>query len=248
VFGAAILDGRTKGFCSPMKAVIISDIHGNLEALEAVAEPWDELWVLGDLVDYGPNPSEVVEFVRRNATVVVRGNHDNAIGHGVDPRCSGPFQEMARAMQAYTESVLSDAQKAFLRELPLTARRTVNGQRVFLCHAAPSEPLFRYLPPGSPEWPAELSQVDADVLLVGHTHLPFQAAVGGCRLVNPGSVGQPKHGAPEICYAVWEDGHILPKTSPYRAAVTTSKVLALPIDERVARQLAAVLMRGASLP
>ncbi|MFB3779550.1 MAG: metallophosphoesterase [Bryobacteraceae bacterium] len=231
-----------------MKIVIVSDIHGNLEALEAleaIAGPWDELWVLGDLVNYGPNPSEVVDFVRRNAAVAVRGNHDHAIGYGADPRCSAPFREMAREMQYYTESVLNGVQKAFLRELPVAARRTVDGHRFFLCHAVPSEPLFRYLPPGSPDWPIEAERAAADILLVGHTHLPSQAAVGGCQVVNPGSAGQPKHGCPEACYAIWEDGRFLLKSSPYRAEVTAGKVLALPIDERIAGELADVLLRGA---
>ncbi len=231
-----------------MKIVIISDIHGNQETLDTIPELWDELWVLGDLVNYGPNPSEVIEFVRQNATVVVRGNHDNAIGYGVDPQCSAPFRDMARAMQAYTDSVLSDSQKAYLRGLPVTARRTVDNQRVFLCHAVPSGPLFRYLPPRSPEWTLETAQADADVLLVGHTHLPFQETVGGCQIVNPGSTGQPKHGAPEACYAVWEDGRFLLKSSPYRADVTAGKLLALPVDQRIVGQLADVLIHGASAP
>ena len=229
-----------------MRIAIISDIHGNLEALEAITEPWDELWVLGDLVNYGPNPSEIVDYIRRNATVVVRGNHDHAIGYGVDPRCSAPFREMARAMQAYSESVLSDEQKAFLRELPLTADRTVAGRRFFLCHAVPSDPLYRYCPQGAPGWAMEASGVDADVILVGHTHLPFQATLDGCQIVNPGSVGQPKHGLPEACYAIWEDGQFLLKSQPYDTAETVGKVLSLPVGKPIANQLAGVLTRGAS--
>ncbi len=229
-----------------MKIAILSDIHGNLEALQAITAPWDELWVLGDLVNYGPNPCEVVDFIRRNATVVVRGNHDHAVGYGVDPQCSAPFRAMARAMQAYSESVLSDEQKAFLRELPLTAERTVEGRRFFLCHAVPSDPLYRYCPPKSPTWAMEASRVDTDVILVGHTHLPFQATLGGRQIVNPGSVGQPKHGFPQACYAVWEDGQFLLKSRPFDTAETVRKVLSLPISEPVARQLADVLTRGAS--
>ena len=229
-----------------MKIAIISDIHGNLEALQAINEPWDELWVLGDLVNYGPNPSEVVDFVRRNATVVVRGNHDHAIGYGVDPQCSAPFRSMAQAMQVYTESILSDEQKAFLRELPLTADRTVEGRRFFLCHAVPSDPLYRYCPPESPAWAMEAGRVDADVIMVGHTHLPFQATLGGRQVVNPGSVGQPKHGFPQACYAAWEDGQFLLKSRSYDTAETVRKLLALPISKPIARQLADVLTRGAS--
>lgn len=227
-----------------MKILILSDLHGNLEALEAIRESWDELWVLGDLVNYGPNPSEVIDFVRRSAALTVRGNHDHAIGYGVDPRCSEPFREMARVMQTYTESVLSDADKAFLRALPVIARRTVDGRRFCLCHAAPSDPLFRYLPPDSPEWPAELEGAGADVLLAGHTHLPFQTDVGGRLIVNPGSAGQPKHGAPHACYAVWEDGRFRLESRPYRAGATAGKLRSLPVGEPVASRLADVLLHG----
>jgi len=227
-----------------VKIAIFSDIHGNLEALQSVAEAWDELWVLGDLVNYGPNPAEVVDFVRQNAAVVVRGNHDHAVGASEDPRCSSAFREMARAMQVYTESVLSDEQKAYLRQLPLSAQMEADGRRFFLCHAAPSDPLFRYGPTEAAFWTPETAAVTADILLVGHTHLPFMMDLGAKRIVNPGSVGQPKHGAPEACYAVWEDGVITLKSCPYPVEETVRKVLALPIDMRIRRQLAAVLATG----
>src|ERR1035441_1232000 len=122
-----------------MKLRIVSDIHANLEALQAVlAESHDELWVLGDLVNYGPNPSEVVDLVCRNASVMVQGNHDYAVGGGSDPQCSSAFREMARAMQNYTEPLLNADQRALLRSLPRPAAGTVDGYRFFLCHAAPS--------------------------------------------------------------------------------------------------------------
>ena len=83
-----------------MKLLIVSDIHANLEALQTVlAESHDELWVLGDLVNYGPNPSEVVDLIRLNASLIVQGNHDYAVGTASDPQCSSAFREMARAMQ-----------------------------------------------------------------------------------------------------------------------------------------------------
>ncbi len=228
-----------------MKIAIFSDIHGNLEALKSVAEPWDELWVLGDLVNYGPNPAEVVDFVQQNAAVVVRGNHDHAVGAGEDPRCSPAFREMAQAMQSYTESVLSHEQKVYLRGLPRSAQMEAGGQRFFLCHATPSDPLFKYGPAKPAFWAPETAAVSADVLLVGHTHLPFVMDLGAKRILNPGSVGQPKHGAPEACYAVWEDGAITLKSYRYPVAETVRKVIALPIDIRIRRELAGVLESGA---
>lgn len=94
-----------------MKIVIISDIHANMEALEALPTLGDRLWVLGDLVNYGPDPAAVVEWVRKRAAVVVRGNHDHAVATGEDPRCSAPFREMSSAMLAYTRASLRDDQR-----------------------------------------------------------------------------------------------------------------------------------------
>ena len=228
-----------------MKLLIVSDIHANVEALQAVlAESHDELWVLGDLVNYGPDPGEVVDFVRRNAALVVCGNHDHAIGAGADPQCSPAFREMAQIMQAYTDSVLSDEQKAYLRHLPATAQREVDGKRFFLCHATPSDPLFSYGPSEPTFWAREMAAVNANVLLVGHTHLPFILDLGTKRVANPGSVGQPKHGRCEACYAVWEDGHIALKSQPYDVAATVGRLLGLPIDDSIRRQLADVLRTG----
>src|ERR1035441_7738799 len=140
-----------------MKILIVSDIHANLEALQAVlAESHDELWVLGDLVNYGPNPCEVVELIRSHASLVVQGNHDYAIGNGSDPRCSIAFREMARAIGEYTEPLLNADQKAFLCSLPPTAARTIDGSRFFLCHATPTEPLFKYCPDDPARWAPEV--------------------------------------------------------------------------------------------
>jgi putative phosphoesterase len=228
-----------------LKIAILSDLHGNLEALRAIAGPFDELWVLGDLVNYGPDPGLVVDWVRANATVVVSGNHDHAAGSGVDPRCSAPFREMARQMQVYTESVLDEQQKAYLRGLPLTARREAGGARFFMCHAAPSDPLFEYAPPTlTALWTQEAAAVDAEILLVGHTHLPFVLHVGGRRVVNPGSVGQAKHGRARACYAVWEDGLITFREEVYDVEATVGKLLALPVGEDIRLGLAEVLRTG----
>jgi putative phosphoesterase len=236
------LEARRGG--TSLKIAIVSDIHGNLEALNAVCDSFDELWVLGDLVNYGPDPVAVVDFVQRNATVVVCGNHDHAIGAGVDSRCSPAFREMAQTMQTYTESVLSDEQKAYLRQLPLTAQREADGKRFFLCHAAPSDPLFKYSSAEAAFWTPELSGVNADVILVGHTHLPFILDLDTQHVVNPGSVGQPKHGRCEACYAVWEDGRMTLKSQPYDVDTTIGRLLDLPIDGGIRRQLADVLRNG----
>ena len=227
-----------------MKLVIISDIHGNFDALDALAETYDELWVLGDLVNYGPEPSPVVDFVKSKAAVAVRGNHDHAIGHGEDPRCSPLYREMAEATGRITDSVLSFGQKHFLRGLPLTLEIQRGNTRFYLCHAIPSDPLFGYCEAESHRWIQELENLPADIVLTGHTHVPVIRTVGNRTLVNPGSIGQPKTGKPDACYAVWEDGNIELRSYPYDVWKTISKIQKLLIPVHVRDELAANLSTG----
>ncbi|MGC8793204.1 MAG: metallophosphoesterase family protein [Bryobacteraceae bacterium] len=227
-----------------MRILIVSDLHANLEALTVIREECDELWVLGDLVDYGAEPAAVIDIVRQRASLVVRGNHDHAVAFDADPRCSPAFREMAEQTRQYTIAVLDEERKRYLCELPLTAVREIAGVRFHLSHALPSEPLYPYCGPDSERWEREIARIQADIVLTGHTHLPFARHLGGRWVVNPGSVGQPKHGRPEACYAVWEDGRIELRSVNYDLEAAVARVRALPVDERVREQLARVLREG----
>jgi putative phosphoesterase len=226
-----------------MKIAIISDIHGNLEALTALTEPYDELWVLGDLVNYGPDPGAVVDFVRSHASIVVRGNHDDAVGFNRDPRCSAPYRAMAKETMDFTLSVLSADQRAYLASLPLFVNRTVDDTEFVLCHAAPSDALYKYLPANSLEWEREMEGIDADLLLVGHTHTPFVQTVGASLVVNPGSLGQPKTGSTKASYATWDRGIIL-RSIDYDIDRTLRKIDRMPVSSEVKEDLKAVLRSG----
>lgn len=228
-----------------MRICIISDLHANFEALSALPRDYDELWVLGDLVNYGPDPAATIEFVRSHASTVVRGNHDNAVGFGADCGCSPRFRAMADATKNYTVSVLSREDKKFLRELPTCACRQIDGQIFFLCHATPSDLLYEYRPPDSPLWALEEeSSSGADVILAGHTHLPFCRTFGQRTVVNPGSLGQSKTGYPRARYAVWQDGHFELKGYEYPVDVTVGKILSLLLPEAIKRDLIHVLRTG----
>lgn len=227
-----------------MKIAIISDLHGNYEALRSLPNNYDELWVLGDLVNYGPEPGAVVDFVKKNCAVVVRGNHDHSIGYDVDPRCNPRYQKMAELTRRYTASVLKKEQKEFLRQLPLNLEIERQDTRFYLCHAKPSDPLYRYCTEQSEEWVKELDQVKADVLLVGHTHIPFIRKIGDRTVVNPGSLGQPKTGKSDACYAVWEDGSFQLKSFPYAVDETVGRLKALAFPQDVENDLITVLRTG----
>lgn len=192
-----------------MKIAIISDIHANLAALSAFPErDYDELWCVGDLVDYGPRPREVVQEIRGRAQMVVSGNHDYAAGNGEDPQCSAPYRHLAAETLRYTQNVCSEDELQFLKSLPRFQQRTLGSTGFYVVHAAPTDPLFAYCPENSDDWVREVQAIRADVLIVGHTHTPFVRRVSKTTIVNPGSLGQPKTGRPHACYAIWEDGAV----------------------------------------
>jgi putative phosphoesterase len=228
-----------------MKIVIISDIHANFDALSSLPElHYDELWVLGDLVNYGPQPIEVVEFVRSHATLVVSGNHDHAVGFSQDPRCSPPFREMAAEMQKISESLLEVSAKDYLRTLPTSLQVTRNDKTFYLCHAIPSDPLYGYCESGSDRWIQEAAKVESDFLFAGHTHVPFVREIGNCTVMNPGSLGQPKTVGAHASYAVCQDGIVTLHTYVYPIEKTVGKIRALPLTRKVQSDLIAVLETG----
>jgi putative phosphoesterase len=227
-----------------MKIAIISDIHANLEALDAFPETYDELWVLGDLVNYGPNPIEAIDWVRRHASLIIRGNHDNAIGFKVDSQCSPRFRAMAGATGWVTERLLTEEQKNFLRELPESVSRAIDGKTFLLCHATPSNPLFEYRTAESPAWEHEEAAIGSDIVLAGHTHLPFMQRFGSRVIANPGSLGQSKAGNSRARYAVCDNGRIELKSYAYPVERTIAKLSELPISDDIKSDLTTVLRTG----
>jgi putative phosphoesterase len=231
-----------------LKIVIISDIHGNIAALNALPErDSDELWCIGDLVDYGPSPHEVIVWARQRAKVAVRGNHDHAAGFSVDPQCSAPFKKLAEGTLLFTRSVCTQDDFGYLRSLPVRQELTANSARFYLVHATPSDPLFGYCPEDSGRWKQEVAGINADVLIVGHTHTPFVRREGDTTILNPGSIGQPKTGRPLACYAVWQEGRISLREFEYTVAETIRGILGMPIAKDEQDALIRLLETG-SLP
>ena len=192
-----------------MRIALISDIHSNWEALQAV---WREvkrahaILCMGDLVGYGANPNEVVEFIKermgRRVFLCIRGNHDNAIAFGAD----WGFNPYARQAVRWHQRVMSTEDLEFLRRLPVRGLFTDDtGRSYLLIHGSPRAPLDEYLFPWLPdsEFEAVLGYVRQDDLLVGHTHVPMIKVLGGGRrVINPGGVGQPRDGDWRAAYAI----------------------------------------------
>jgi predicted phosphodiesterase len=228
-----------------MRVLVISDIHGNSAALEAVAaEPHDALVCLGDLVGYGPEPGACVRWIRQHAALVVQGNHDRALGDGSPPRCRAQFQWLAEALAPLGRAQLSDEERGWLAALPRSAVREYDGVRYYFVHATPGDPLYRYLGPDPLAWEPEIRDLEADVIVVGHTHRQFELTAGTRRVVNPGSVGQPKDGDPRAAYAVLEHGAARLGRAAYDVERTVAGLERSPVDSRAAATLSALLRTG----
>ncbi len=226
-----------------MKILILSDLHANPEALRAISESWDKLICLGDLVDYGLAPSEGIEFVRRHADAVVRGNHDHAVGYDADCGCAAPFREMSEATRAVMKQLLCDDELEFLRRLPESLTLEIEGARFYLCHAAPTDHFYRYLDKGLPQevWQQEAKMVDADYILVGHTHQQFVKSVGNKKFLNPGSVGLSRDNPGKACYAIWKDGNIGLRQIRYDVPRAVERVMNAELPRKIREQLCRVL-------
>ena len=187
-----------------MKIIVISDIHSNLDALHAVVSnlpKYDELWCLGDIVGYGPQPNEVIESLQQLApTTVLMGNHDQAVVTG---DVEG-FSSYAAKVVKWTRGVIREANLGYLAALKPSARITREGRTTALFHGSPREPLTEYVFPGMTEKVGSgiMNMAAAQILLLGHTHMPMMYTFNGNVLANPGSVGQPRDGDPRASFAL----------------------------------------------
>jgi putative phosphoesterase len=189
-----------------MKLLVISDIHGNKEALDAVIEvTHDEVVCLGDIVDYGPSPGECIDLLVEQDIPTVMGNHDNAVAFGMECGCGYEYKHLSQSTREYTWYAISEAQLEFLRKLPLYLEREENGRRLYFTHGSPVS-FYDYIKPDTPENVVEgyIENIDAEFIFIGHSHIPFVRNVRGVTLINPGSVGQPRDGDTHASCAVFD--------------------------------------------
>jgi putative phosphoesterase len=225
-----------------MKLLIVSDIHGNWPALEAVlrAEPdFDAAAFCGDVVDYGPCPVECIRWVRDHADHLVRGNHDNALAFDLDCRCMGSFREASLATRAWHRTLVGEADRAFLGRMLTLDWFECEGKHFRMAHATPQGDVFEYLP--MDQWEQRVRDLDDDYVLLGHTHVQGMRTFGGTTVVNPGSVGLARDGGGEACYAVFAGGEMKLKRVPYDAERTVALLRKAPLPQPVVERLAEVL-------
>jgi diadenosine tetraphosphatase ApaH/serine/threonine PP2A family protein phosphatase len=236
-----------------MRIALLSDIHSNLAALDAVLSAVgsvDAIWHLGDVVGYGPDPDAVVERLAVLGAIGVCGNHDVAAvsSEGVEY-----FNVDARRAIQWTSETISPATREWLRALPET--RTVGDFE--LVHGSPRGPVWEYVT-SAPVARASLAALTATYGLHGHTHVPavFRDDDGAIELIsprdgsslrfdgrplllNPGSVGQPRDGDPDASYAIVDTdrGEVTWHRAPYDIAATQAAMSAAGLPERLVARL-----------
>ena len=240
-----------------MRVLVLSDIHANLTALEAVLSDSGDVeavWCLGDLVGYGPDPNEVIERVRGiPGLLCLIGNHDQA-AMGIIPLSR--FNHDAGAAAAWTTHTLKPENLAYLRSLP----SKITFEDFTLAHGSPRQPVWEYV--------LDLQTADVnfeafttDYCLIGHSHLPLiflrEEANGKAHLasvawgeqmplrprmiLNPGSVGQPRDMDPRAAYALLDlkDETWQPRRVEYDVAQVQERMLRAGLPERQAMRLLA---------
>ncbi len=225
-----------------MRYALVSDIHGNLEALRAVLarlEPGDGLLCLGDVVGYGPQPNECVAAIRERASVCVLGNHDVAAVDGYGLKY---FNPNAREAMAYTRRVIAPESLAWLDGLAYEHREP----RYLLVHGAPVD-YFTYIL-DNPAAERALERTDAPLIFVGHSHIAeyyervpgrenlvhkhmqhggtLQLTEGARYVINVGSVGQPRDLNPEASFAFYDEAKstVTWERVPYAIAAVQAKM------------------------
>ncbi|EQD57274.1 serine/threonine protein phosphatase [mine drainage metagenome] len=157
-----------------MRTLVISDVHSNFEALRSVTENvlYDEIIFLGDAINYGPQPLEVLDWIHENVKYRILGNHDNSFLMGQDPNCSLQTRDMALyTMKNITEKLLGNEDKNKLRNFKESIDTKIDGERVLMAHGSPYDDFFGYTYGKE----AEIISTDKDLekfsyILLGHTH------------------------------------------------------------------------------
>ncbi len=238
-----------------MRVAVISDIHANLPALEAVAEAIageapDAVWCLGDLVGYGPDPNACCAWAAAHTALCLAGNHDLGVLGTLD---LADFSGDAAVAAGWTRAELAEDARAYLAGLESSAERDGVG----LYHGSPRDPVWEYVL----TWEAARDAIDIagkDVTLVGHSHVPLAIVdgrgsigghaaggteielAGGRWLLNPGSVGQPRDGDPEAAWLLLDLGarHASFRRAPYDVARTQARIREQGLPDALAERLA----------
>lgn len=197
-----------------MKFAVISDIHGNLDALHTTLEDIkksevEKIFILGDLALAGPEPSETINFIKdlskKENITIIQGNTDEMIVNFYrtkNKNCLPPNEIMAEALK-YTINILKPDQIDFLESLPAEHSETIGNLKILFVHGSPRKNNEDILPTISEAKLEEIiKDVESDLIFCGHTHLPAQLNFNNKTIVNAGSIGRPLTKEPQISYVI----------------------------------------------
>jgi putative phosphoesterase len=237
------------------RVAVITDIHANLPALDAVlefidGEDIDQVLCGGDLVGYGPHPNEVCTLIEVREIPTIHGNYDYAIARELED-CGCAYvnrhdREIGQQSVDWTLAHTNQSAKDFMRELPFDLRFELGSKRVRLVHGSPrkvNEYLFEDKPARTFERIA--ADADCDVLVFGHTHKPWVHRYGGVLFVNCGSVGKPKDGDPRAAFAVLSANGDEVEVTIQRVAYSAERVAGEVRDAGLPGELADKLLAAA---
>lgn len=192
-----------------MKVAILSDIHGNADALKMVLQemPKDisELWILGDLVGYYYHSKEVLELLRNYPCKYIAGNHEHYLRDGLsNPQILADYKIKYGSSLELATKTLSSSDIDFLKTLPDFLQFSMDTKKILLCHGSPWHNDEYIYPDVQTERLKDFQQIDANFIFLGHTHYPMEINIFGKKIINPGSVGQPRNKKPGAHWAIFD--------------------------------------------
>ncbi len=191
---------------------------------------------LGDIVGYGPDPAACIQWVRANATVAVQGNHDYGLANN---RLRGNADRGSRSGPGYPRACLEGAPPndiGYLRDSAAAEDGDAGGTHFHLVHGTPLDPMYgkaNLIFSRQTVLREMIAGIEADVILMGNTHIPAIRQLDDKVLVNPGSLGQPRYGVPDPTYAIWEDGEVRIRHLHISHDRTIEKLGLLPLEKDV---------------
>jgi putative phosphoesterase len=185
-----------------MRVAIISDIHANIYGLKTVASDFnkvDKILCAGDITGFYPFVNEVINELKKNDVISVRGNHDQYL---IDGKAPDDKREEIKKSVEWMKKLISKGALSYIEALPEYIETTIDNKNVLIAHGSPWDHLEERIYPDYPNFD-RFKGLDFDIVILGHTHYPFIRKIGDLTVINPGSCGQPRDNN-RLSYTLWD--------------------------------------------